>query len=123
MVTRVFVSGLRPKVIGLHRLGVTMKDTTETQKLIARDGVILARARTPIRTGRLLQSTRGQAFSNRATVIQGYARYVAYASFVNYGTQHSRPTHHMQKTDPPWLQAASYRLTSLIQTASRNSGL
>jgi len=116
------ITGLKPTLRSLKKFGTSIEDAKGAFDDIARIGITLARARTPVRTGRLVETTRGQADSHRARVIQGGFR-AAYASYVNYGTRKRRGTRHMNSIDPQWSAAAIDRLQNLVADSAVKNGL
>lgn len=123
MADGVRVTGLKPKIAGLRKYGIMAGDMKSAFADIAERGATLARARTPIRTGKLLGSTRSRAYSNRATVLQGNKGRVWYASYVNYGTRGRPGTRHLNKVDIPWKPYAMRRLAQQLESNRRKSGL
>lgn len=117
------VSGVRPNVTALKRFGASTQDMKGAFHEISLVGIRLVRSRTPVKTGRLLATTRGAAKANRASVIQGRKPWVGYAAYVNYGSVRNRARHQMQKADPQWLEYASRRLQRQLMKNRRTSGL
>lgn len=123
MADGVRITGLRPNVAGLRKFGVKAGEMKEAFSDISQAGQAMARARTPIRTGKLLSTTRGAAYSNRASVIQGRGPWVKYASYVNYGTRGRKGTRHLNSVDETWKPYAMRRLAQQLEKNRRSSGL
>ncbi len=119
MASGVRVTGIRPNVVALKKFGASTKDMKRTFHEIALVGMHLVRERTPVRTGALLATTRGQAKGNRASVLQGRKPRVGYAAYVNYGSRRNRASRQMQRSDPPWREYAMGKIGKQIQINRR----
>lgn len=78
------VEGLNRVVRDLQKTGVEVNDLKAVFAEIASEGASLAARFTPVRSGKLRATIRGNKAKNRAQIIAGRAK-VGYAGAINYG--------------------------------------
>lgn len=78
------VEGLRETVKALEAAGVELTDLKEAMARIAAVGADLVASHTPVATGKLRASVRGNKAKGKAEVLAGKAS-VPYAGPINYG--------------------------------------
>lgn len=78
------VEGLRELVRDLQKLGLSVDDLKDVFAAIAERGAAVIAAATPVKSGALRASVRGNRAKSKAVVRAGYAR-VPYAAVINYG--------------------------------------
>lgn len=117
---KVTVSGANEWRRGLSRYSESIEDAQKTMRKVGEEGARLVRAVTPIRTGRLVGTTKGSGNSRTARVKQGTPVRAGYAFPLNYGTRKGRPgTRHINSVDPAWERIASDLVEKMIRDNKR----
>lgn len=94
------IEGLNQKVKALLELGVELNDLKDVFAEIAKDGAEVASSFTPVKSGALQDTIRGNRAKNKAVITAGRAR-VPYAGAINYGwpVRSIAPAMFLQKAD------------------------
>jgi hypothetical protein len=118
------VEGLSQVVRDLQAVGVDLDDLKDAFAGIASEGARTAAGFTPVRSGRLAGSTRGNRAKNKAVITQGRSS-VPYAGPINYGwpRRHIVGTLQMQRADERMQPVAIQRLEADINQSIRKRGL
>jgi hypothetical protein len=118
------VEGLTQVVRDLQTVGADVEDLKDAFAGIAAEGARIASGFTPVRTGRLAASTRGNRAKSKAVITQGRGS-VPYAGPVNYGwpRRHIQPALQMQRADERMGPVAIQRLEDDINQSIKRRGL
>lgn len=124
MADGVYVTGLRETVRGLERAGVEVNDLKDAMGSVAAEGARLVRGFTPVRTGRLAATVRGNRAKNKAVVTAGSKR-VPWAGPQNYGWARKgiKAKQFMQRGDKSLQPRAVKLLEQGLEDAVRKAGI
>lgn len=99
--TGISVEGLREFVRDLEKLGVEVADLKEVFSTISKRAADVMQSNVPVRTGDLRAAVRGTRAKNKAVVVVGNNKRVAYAGAINYGNpgRNIRAANFIARTD------------------------
>ena len=124
--TGISIDGLREFVRDLEKLGVEVNDLKEVFSTISKRAADVMQSKVPVRTGALRAAVRGNRAKNKAVVVAGNNKRVAYAGAINYGypARNIRPANFIAATDAVMqteaLQLLDEGLTDLIKRYGLN---
>lgn len=119
------VEGLRETVRALERAGVEVDDLKDVFSDIAATGARIVKPLTPVRSGALAGSVRGNRAKNKAVITAGNGRRIPYAGPQNYGWRRRNitPKLFMQKGDARISPIAVEKLDAGLGSIIRKVGL
>ena len=99
--TGISIDGLREFVRDLEKLGVEVNDLKDVFSKISKRAADVMQSKVPVRTGALRAAVRGNRAKNKAVVVAGNNKRVAYAGAINYGhpARNIRPANFIARTD------------------------
>lgn len=122
--TGVYVDGLNETVRGLERAGVDVNDLKDVFAPIAAEAADVAQGFTPVHTGALRATVRGNRAKNKAVVTFGKAR-VPYAGPILYGWKKRgiSPSYTVRRTDNVMDNKAPQMLEAGLEDVFKKYGL